>query len=104
MENIYKANREKNPKKVPAPKNLWPYSFQFYMCNPVKIFECKISNYLTEPVNEVIKFINYRSERTINDIEKMPVKLLKEEEKNKLEILGDKELTYEDILNLKLRN
>jgi len=102
-ENIYKANREKNPKKVPAPKNLWPYSFQFYMCNPVKIFECKISNYLTEPVNEVIKFINYRSERTINDIEKMPVKLLTKEEKNKLEISGDKELTYEDILNLKLR-
>ena len=102
-ENIYKANREKNPKKVPAPKNLWPYSFQFYMCNPVKIFECKISNYLTEPVNEVIKFINYRSERTINDIEKMPVKLLTKEEKNKLEISGDKELTYKDILNLKLR-
>ena len=102
-ENIYKANIEKNPKKVPAPKNLWPYSFQFYMCNPVKIFEYKISNYLTEPVNEVIKFINYRSERTINDIEKMPVKLLTKEEKNKLKISGDKELTYEDILNLKLR-
>ena len=46
-------------------------------------------------------FYNFPIHR--DDIEKMPVKLLTKEEKNKLEISGDKELTYEDILNLKLR-
>ena len=74
------------------------------MCNPVKIFECKISNYIVEPVIEVIKYINYCSVRTIDDIENMPVKLLNIDEKSILNISGYKELTHEDILKLKLRN
>jgi len=102
-ENIYLANVKKNPKKVPAPKNLWPYSFQFYMCNPVKIFECKISNYITEPDISVIKYIKHCSVRTIYDIEKMPLKLLKQEEKIRIKVSEDKELTHEDILKLELR-
>ena len=102
-ENIYLANIKKNPKKVPAPKNLWPYSFQFYMCNPVKIFHCNISNYITEPDINVIKYINYSSVRTIYDIEKMPLKLLNQEEKIRIKVSEDKELTHEDILKLELR-
>jgi len=102
-QNIYLANLKKNPKKVPAPKNLWPYSFQFYMCNPVKIFECKISNYITEPDISVIKYIKHNSVRTIYDIEKMPFKLLKSEEINRIKVSDDKEITYEDILKLVLR-
>ena len=100
---IYLANIKKNPKKVPAPKNLWPDSFQFYRCNPVKIFECKISNYIVEPDIEVIKYISYCSIRTIDDIEHMPIKLLTSDEKILLKKYGDEELTYEDMLKLNLR-
>ena len=73
------------------------------MCNPVKIFECKISNYITEPDINVIKYIKHNSVRTIYDIEKMPLKLLKQEEKNRINVSEDKELTHEDILELELR-
>jgi hypothetical protein len=102
-ENIYLANVKKNPQKVPAPKNLWPYSFQFYMCNPVKIFECKISNYIIEPCIDVIKYINHSSVRTTCDIEKMPLKLLSKEEKIIIEVSESEELTHEHILKLELR-
>ena len=57
--NIYLKNIKKNPKKVPAPKNLWPYSFQFHMCNPIKIFECKITDYITNPKIKIMKYINH---------------------------------------------
>lgn len=40
LEKIYKIHIERNPNKTPAPKNFWPYSYQFYLCNPVKIFDC----------------------------------------------------------------
>jgi hypothetical protein len=101
--NIYLSNIKKNPKQVPAPKNFWPDSFQFHMCNPVKIFECKISNYISDPIIEVIKYINYYSVRSIDDIEVMPIKLLNTEEKKRLEIFEDRELSYEDVLKLELR-
>lgn len=102
-QNIYLTNIKKNSKKVPAPKNLWPYSFQFYMCNPVKIFECEISNYINEPNINLIKYIKHLSVRTTYDIEKMPLKLLNEKEKMKIKVSEDNHLTYKDILKLELR-
>lgn len=103
FQQLYIANRKKTPNKIPAPKNLWPDSFQFYMCNPVKIFECNISNYLTDPKIEIKKYIKFDSPRCTSDIEKMPIKLLTAKEKAKFPIL-EKELTFNDILQLELRS
>ena len=44
---IYSAHIKDNPAKTPAPKNLWPDRFPFYMCNPMKIFECRINDALS---------------------------------------------------------
>lgn len=73
------------------------------MCNPVKIFECEISNYINEPNINLIKYIKHLSVRTTYDIEKMPLKLLNEKEKMKIKVSEDNQLTYKDILKLELR-
>lgn len=47
-ENIYlesmaeQMREKKGPPKPPAPKNLYPDTFQFYKCAPVKIFEMQV--------------------------------------------------------------
>ncbi len=46
---IYLTHRDKNPNKTPAPKNFWPYSYQFYICNPVQVFSCTVTNANTKP-------------------------------------------------------
>lgn len=99
---IYSINLEKNPKKVPAPKNFWPHSFQFHMCNPFEIFKCHIKNYLTEPNINVIKFIRPDKPRKITDIAKMPTTLLNSNEKKTINIT-DEYVSIEDKLKLQLR-
>lgn len=67
---------------MPAHKNIFPDNFPFYMCNPVKIFECNIKDSLS---NNPIPIINYYVkpyESRLNlKSEIMPVKLLKQHEK-----------------------
>ena len=99
---IYSTNLEKNPKKVPAPKNFWPHSFQFHMCNPFEIFKCHIKNYLTEPTINITKFIKPDEPRKIKDIAKMPVSLLNSNEKKYINIT-DGYVSVEDKLKLQLR-
>lgn len=99
---IYSTNLEKNPKKVPAPKNFWPHSFQFHMCNPFEIFKCHIKNYLTEPNINIIKFIRPDEPRKITDIAKMPTTLLNSNEKKIINIT-DEYVSIEDKLKLQLR-
>ena len=48
-ENIYLEHITKNPKKTPAPQKFWPFSFQFYLCMPIKTFECDIQNVNQNP-------------------------------------------------------
>lgn len=45
--NIFMPKQEANQKTNPM--NLHPWSFQFYKCNPIKTFECKIKNIDTKP-------------------------------------------------------
>lgn len=49
MRGYYELVRTKQAasKKQVAPKNLWPFSPQFYRCNPVKVFECIIRGFET---------------------------------------------------------
>lgn len=51
---IFKEHKKKDPNKNPAPKNLFPDNFPFYMCNPIKTFECIIEDGLTEDRKSVV--------------------------------------------------
>jgi len=99
---IYLTNLEKNPKKVPAPKNLWPNSFQFHMCNPVEIFKCYIQNYLTDPILNITKFIRPDEPRKITDIAKMPICLLSSSERKNINV-SDEYVSFRDKSKLQLR-
>jgi len=99
-QNIYLQNLNKSPKKVPAPKNFWPDSFQFHMCNPVEIFNCRVTNYLEDYSINIIKFIKPNESRKFNDIIKMPSLLLKKSEKNKE---NNMYISYNEIMDIELR-
>lgn len=50
MDNYYrKIYLPKRATGTPAPKNFWPYSYQFYMCNPIQTFSCIVTSADTHP-------------------------------------------------------
>lgn len=79
-EKIYLEHRRKNASSNPAPKNFWPYQYQFYMCNPIKTFSCTITNSTTSPSIEIELFVDPALDRADITSEVMPAKILKEEE------------------------
>lgn len=79
-EKIYLGHKEKNSAKTPAPKNFWPYSFQFFMCNPIKTFSCIITNANTTPLILIDYFLDPKENRSSIESEPMPISLLKKEE------------------------
>jgi len=84
---IYLPHIKQDPKATPAPKNLFPDNFPFYMCNPVKVFQCDITNSLGENPNIYIShYIEPNQDRTNLTSEIMPKALLNKEE---LKILAD---------------
>ena len=91
--NIYERNRTKNPKKVPAPKNFWPDSYQFYLCNPIKIFECNISSFNDSPIIENVMYLDPNLSRDSIVSENLPKKLLTKKE------LGLFDCELSDFLN-----
>lgn len=99
---LYVKNLANNPKKVPAPKNLWPHSYQFHMCNPFEIFKCRISHYLTNPKLDIIKHLKPTDCRTQSDIVPMPLKLLNAHERKLVRCDGEYVL-FEDKELLALR-
>ncbi len=78
---IYLEHKKNNPNKTPAPKNFWPESFQFYMCNPIKVFECivKNSDSLDSTIN-ITHYIKPNSDRKDLPSEPLPKILLNKEE------------------------
>lgn len=81
--NIYKKHIEINPNKTPAPKDFWPYSYQFYMCNPIKTFECIINDVnCYSPNLTITHYIKPDADRSSITSELMPINLLKENELN----------------------
>lgn len=81
---IYLAHRKKTPEKTPAPKNFWPYSYQFFISNPVRTFLCIVENANTKPKIRIEKFINSEDDRSKIESVKMPVEILNDEELKKL--------------------
>ena len=80
LEKIYSKHTARDRDKTPAPKNFWPYSYQFYMCNPIKTFECIIRNAGTEPEIEITHYVDPRADRKDMPSENLPAKLLKDPE------------------------
>lgn len=79
---IFKEHKKKDPNKNPAPKNLFPDSFPFYMCNPIKTFECIITNGLSDiPQINITKYIKPDIDRKELASEDMPFSLLSKKEK-----------------------
>jgi len=78
--NIYLAHRAANAAKTPAPKNFWPYSYQFYLCNPILTYSCIVSNSTTNPEFDVIKYVAPGDDREDYDSEIMPLSCLTESE------------------------
>lgn len=64
--NIYLPKRNDNVKTNPM--NLYPLQFQFYMCNPVQVFECIVSNInsASQATINVTKFVSPTQERGEN--------------------------------------
>ncbi len=81
---IYLAHKKKSPAKSPAPKNFWPYQYQFYMCNPIPTFTCVIKNANSSPKIRVINYIKPDQDRSSIPSVLMPVDILKDDEINQI--------------------
>ena len=87
--NIYCEHTKRDRNKTPAPKNFWPYSQQFYMCNPIKTFECIIRNANSETARiEIGHYIEPNVDRSNLPSEDMPVTLLNARERDILRSNG----------------
>lgn len=88
-EYIFKEHKKINLNKNPAPKNLFPDNFPFYMCNPIKTFECIITDGLSaNPKINITKYVAPDTDRTNLASEGMPSKLLNKKERKVLEQKG----------------
>ena len=96
---IFLEHIKRNPNKTPAPKNFWPYSYQFYLCNPVKVFEAIVINANNNPHIEIKLLVPPEANREILIPELMPVSLLNLEE---LRILAEIKNKY--IIEAQLKN
>nr|WP_240516580.1 MamI family restriction endonuclease [Brachyspira sp. G79] len=80
---LYEAHKKVDNNSNPAPKNLFPDNFPFYMCNPIKTFECNINNSLSDnPDIRIIHYVKPDIDRTKIESENMPIELLNTKEKN----------------------
>ena len=82
--NIYLPHIESAPNRTPAPKNLWPYSFQFYMCNPVLTLRCLVTNASINPTITIPNYTDPDTDRSTIDPLAMPVSTLNNAEQQRL--------------------
>lgn len=75
-QNIYLTHLAANPRKTPAPKNFWPESYQFYLCNPIRIFSATVTQSLTNPRTIVNSYIPAGNDRSMYESLPMPIGLL----------------------------
>lgn len=77
---IYLAHKKKNPAKNPAPKNFWPYQYQFYMCNPIPTFSCIVEGANSAPKIKVMHYIDPAEDRSKLPSVVMPPAILSDKE------------------------
>jgi hypothetical protein len=80
FEKIYAGHKAKDSNKTPAPKNFWPYSYQFYLCNPIRVFSCIVENANSVPNILIEYFMPPQQNRAFMRSELMPSELLNKEE------------------------
>jgi len=83
--NIYLIHKQNSPNKVPAPKNFWPDSYQFYLCNPIKIFSSTIKDSINSPEISIDTWIRPYEDRMLVPSLNMPINKLNCDEKKLLE-------------------
>lgn len=79
--NIYLVNKNNNPQKTPAPKNFWPYRYEFYLCNPILTFSCIVTEASTRPNINIDTYIEPSTDRSEVESIWMPSSLLNKTEK-----------------------
>lgn len=77
---IYLAHKKRNPSSNPAPKNFWPYSYQFYLCNPISVFACKVNNANTKPNIVIEHYIKPDQDRSLLPSPIMPLTVTYDDE------------------------
>lgn len=83
-ENIFLSHIANQPSKTPAPKNFWPYSFQFYMCNPIRTLDCVVSQALDNPQLTVHEYVEPLADRAAVDPTPMPLSVLNPDEERRV--------------------
>lgn len=78
--NIYLAHKKNNAAKTPAPKNFWPYSYQFYLCNPILVFSCTVKSANTKPKIHIDHYVEPNTDRSKIESVLMPVDILTDDE------------------------
>lgn len=73
---IFLEHIKLNPNKTPAPKNFWPYSFQFYQCAPVKVFSASIEDANVAPKISIDYLFAPKDDRSVLAPEMMPTSVL----------------------------
>ncbi len=71
-DHIYSHNKTRA--KQPAPKNFWPYNYEFYMCLPLLTFSAIIEDIYTAIASDIIieKYVDPTTDRTTIQPELMP--------------------------------
>ena len=77
---LFLEHISRNANQTPAPKNFWPYSYQFYLCNPVKVFDCTVINANTNPKINITHLVKPDFDRSQLMPESMPTILLSQTE------------------------
>lgn len=77
---IYLEHKKKDANKTPAPKNFWPDQYQFYLCNPIRIFHCEVQKANSEPKLEIKSYVEPEADREKLESILMPRDILNKEE------------------------
>lgn len=85
---IYQGHKAINPTSNPAPKNFWPYSYQFYLCNPINIMTAIVEDAETDPKIRLESYIPPGMDRSGLPSLLMPAALLNADER---QILADQD-------------
>lgn len=93
---IFLEHKKQNPSKSPAPKNFWPFQYQFCMCNPIPTFTCIIENANSSPKIKILDYVTPEKDRSKISSIIMPTDILKDSE---IEFLF-KEAKPEELLKM----
>jgi hypothetical protein len=77
---IYQEHRRRNASSNPAPKNFWPYQYQFYLCNPILTFSATVTNANVAPEIVIDHYVEPNADRSNIDSVIMPVEIINDRE------------------------